>query len=256
MDITMNIRGRLRELYHGTSARAVRFQRSVMAVDLAIVGFFLFVPLIIDRPIFYWLDYSIAAFILLDLVGRALASADIRKWFRCVDVWIDIMILATLLAPLWLINLSFLRAFRLWTVARSEVFWRPLRKRGYAPREDAIRALVSVVTFIFLSTGFVYTFFAGRAEGLNTYVDALYFTVATVTTTGFGDILLPGTAGKLTSVVAMIIGISLFVGLAQAVVRPRKVNFVCPECALMRHDVDAVHCKACGHQLKIPDTDE
>jgi hypothetical protein len=77
VDIMTNIRGRLRELYHGSSARAVRFQRSVMAVDVAIIGFFLFVPLIVDRPTFYSLDYSIAAFILLDLVGRALASADI-----------------------------------------------------------------------------------------------------------------------------------------------------------------------------------
>jgi voltage-gated potassium channel len=84
-------------------------------------------------------------------------------------------------------------------------------------------------------------------------VDALYFTVATVTTTGFGDITLPGTAGKLTSVVTMIVGISLFVRLAQAVVRPYKVRFACTGCGLQRHDADAVHCKACGGLLNIPD---
>jgi voltage-gated potassium channel len=31
------------------------------------------------------------------------------------------------------------------------------------------------------------------------YIDALYFTVATLTTTGFGDITLTGTAGRLLS---------------------------------------------------------
>ena len=77
--------------------------------------------------------------------------------------------------------------------------------------------------------------------------------MATVTTTGFGDITLPGTFGKLTSIVTMIVGISLFVRLAQAVVRPYKVTFPCPECGLNRHDTDAVHCKACGHVLNIPD---
>jgi len=74
-----------------------------------------------------------------------------------------------------------------------------------------------------------------------------------VTTTGFGDITLPGPLGKLTSVVAMITGISLFVRLAQAVVRPLKVTYSCPDCGLNRHDKDAVHCKACGRLLNIPD---
>ena len=27
----------------------------------------------------------------------------------------------------------------------------------------------------------------------------------------------------------------------------------CPACGLMRHDIDAVHCKACGQILNIPD---
>ena len=78
-------------------------------------------------------------------------------------------------------------------------------------------------------------------------------TIATITTTGFGDITLPGPWGKLTAIVAMIVGITLFVRLAQALFRPNKVWFPCPECALQRHEPDAVYCKACGHKLKIPD---
>jgi len=74
-----------------------------------------------------------------------------------------------------------------------------------------------------------------------------------MTTTGFGDITLPGTFGKLVSIVIMIIGISLFVRLAQLIFRPNKVSFPCPQCGLSRHEPDAVHCKSCGHMLKIPD---
>ena len=77
-----------------------------------------------------------------------------------------------------------------------------------------------------------------------------------MTTTGFGDIALPGMAGKLTSIVTMIVGISLFVRLAQAIFRPDKVFFRCPHCGLQRHEPDAVHCKACGHLLNIPDEGE
>jgi voltage-gated potassium channel len=37
--------------------------------------------------------------------------------------------------------------------------------------------------------------------------------------------------------------------------QPAKVRFECPSCGLLRHDVDAVHCKACGELLKIPNDD-
>ena len=40
--------------------------------------------------------------------------------------------------------------------------------------------------------------------------------------------------------------------LVRAVLVPDKVRFRCPKCALLRHDPDAVHCKACGEVLNIP----
>ncbi|MBB3972866.1 potassium channel family protein [Hansschlegelia beijingensis] len=250
------LRRRLNRLYHGETPAALRFQCAVVAVDLAIIGFFLATPLLGDGPVFLWLDYSIALLVGLDLAARALAADDLRRWLKRPDVWVDGFIFVTLLAPLWIVNLGFLRVLRLWTLSRSPVVWRPMRRAGYAHWEDATRAVVNLTTFLFVTTGFVYTFFANRADGIEGYVDALYFTVATVTTTGFGDVTLPGPWGRLTSVVAMIVGISLFVRLAQAIFRPRKVTFSCPQCALMRHEPDAVHCKACGHQLKIPDGDD
>ena len=38
--------------------------------------------------------------------------------------------------------------------------------------------------------------------------------------------------------------------------RPAKVIFPCPDCGLQRHDVDAVHCKACGKLLAIPNDND
>lgn len=250
------LRRRLHALYHGDSRAALRFQAVVIAVDLVIIGFFLATPALSGEPIYLWLDLLIAFVVGLDLAARALAAADLKRWMRRPDVWIDVFIFVTLLAPAWFANLGYLRALRLWTLSRSPTIWRGLRRHGLDHWEDATRAVVNLATFLMVVTGFVYTGFAGRAEGITSYVDALYFTVATVTTTGFGDITLPGTWGRLTSVVAMIVGISLFVRLAQAIFRPRKVTFACPQCALTRHEPDAVHCKACGHPLKIPDHDD
>jgi voltage-gated potassium channel len=250
------LRSRLRLLYHGQSPFAQRFQVAVLVVDLAIIAFFIATPLLRENEVFLWIDYSIAALLLADLVARALASTDVLRWLRQLPVIIDIFILVTLLAPTWLVNLGFLRILRLWTLTRSSTFWRPLHKRGWGLYQEPIQAVINLLVFLFVVTGFVYTAFAHRGEdsGIAGYVDALYFTVATVTTTGFGDIVLPGTAGKLASILIMITGISLFVRLAQSIFRPAKVHFPCPQCGLKKHDPDAVHCKACGHILNIPDS--
>jgi voltage-gated potassium channel len=248
------LRRTLRLLYHGHSTGAQRFQAAVLLVDLAIIAFFIASPLLRDAESFLWIDYSIALLLLADLIARALAATNVMRWLRQLPVIIDIFILATLLAPEWFFNLGFLRILRLWTLTRSRVFWGPLKKRGLMIYQEPVQAVINLLVFLFVVTGFVYTAFA-RQDGtpVDSYVDALYFTVTTVTTTGFGDITLPGTFGKLSSIVIMIIGISLFVRLAQAIFRPIKVSHPCPQCGLTRHDPDAVHCKACGHILNIPD---
>ena len=51
----------------------------------------------------------------------------------------------------------------------------------------------------------------------------------------------------------MLGGVSLFIGLIQSILRPHKVVHPCHVCGLRRHDPDAVHCKACGVLLNIPD---
>ena len=84
------------------------------------------------------------------------------------------------------------------------------------------------------------------------FLDAMYFTVTTLTTTGFGDIVLKGELGRLISILIMVFGVSLFLRLIQTMFRPSKVRFTCQDCGLMRHDLDAVHCKACGVLLNIP----
>ncbi|UUP18144.1 ion channel [Nitratireductor thuwali] len=250
------VRERLRSLYHGHSQGALRFQLAVMVIDLLIIAFFIASPVLRERPSFLWIDYSIAALLAADISARALASRDIPRWLRQPTSVVDLFILATLLAPFWLANLGFLRVLRLWSLSRSGFLWRPLIRRGYGPWREVVHSALNLVTFLFVVTGFIYTFFFREDSGLAGYVDALYYTVTTMTTTGYGDILLSGMWGKLTSVAIMIAGITLFIRLAQAIFRPYKVRYPCPQCGLQRHDPDAVHCKACGYPLKIPDTDD
>lgn len=251
----LRLRARIRALYHGDSPTAVRFRLAVIVIDFAIIGFFLAAPILREAGwVFYTLDYLIAAMLALDLSARAWAYSDIKDWLKRPVVWVDLFVLATLLFPAWLYNFGFLRLLRLWTLLNSDFFWRTVGRKWDDTRvEEITRALAALVTFIFVVTGFVYATFRNNHPGISGYLDALYFTVATLTTTGFGDITLPGNWGRVLSIVVMLTGITLFLRLAQTIMRPHKVRYPCESCGLQKHDPDAVHCKACGHLLCIPD---
>jgi voltage-gated potassium channel len=251
----LRFRARLRALYHGTSAPAVRFRYAVLVVDFLIIGFFIAAPLFHERGrVFYTADYLIAAILGLDLAARALAHTDIKDWLRKPVVWLDLLVLATLLFPAMALNFGFLRVIRLWTLINSDFFWRTVGRRYDDTRvEEISKAVSALITFVFIATGFVYASFVGRHEGISGYVDALYFTVTSLTTTGYGDVTLPGSWGKLISIVIMLVGVTLFVRLGQTLIQPRKIRFSCPSCGLKKHDPDAVHCKACGVLICIPD---
>lgn len=247
------LRARLRELYFGASPGAVRFRLGVIAIDLLLIAFFVASPFLRDYSGYLVLDYVVALVMAIEVSARALAHENLRDWIRRPVTWIDLFVLATLLFPLWLFNLAFLRVLRLWSLFHSELFWTTIGRRFDGTRwEDTSKALATMVTFVFVATGFVYASFARSHPGIEGYVDALYFTVTALTTTGFGDITLPGVWGKLLTIMIMISGITLFVRLAQTLFRPYKVHFPCPTCGLSRHDPDAVCCKACGTLLNIP----
>jgi voltage-gated potassium channel len=160
--------------------------------------------------------------------------------FRYGLLILDLTTLAFIVATLRL-----LRSYQL--LARLRADFNTFRRH-----EDIIIACANFAVFLFVTTGFVYETQHAHNPGIHNYIDALYFTVAALTTTGFGDITLPGTLGRLISIIIMIFGVTLFFGLARAVLIPNKVRFRCPKCALLRHDPDAVHCKACGEVLNIP----
>ncbi|AJD46087.1 ion transporter [Rhizobium sp. SEMIA 4085] len=248
-----SLRHALRRLERAEGAQAFTLRLIFAVIDVAILAFFLLGPYLRSGPSYLIIDYAIAVWIAAEMAVLAVAAPSVRNWIRRPMTWIDFVVLATLLLPDLLFNFAFLRIMRFWAIGRSPLLKEALRKAGYSHLLDVVRAVINLLVFLFMATGFVYTSFFYNREGGEGFVDALYFTVATVTTTGFGDITLPGTLGKLTSVVTMIVGISLFVRLAQAVVRPHKVTYPCHRCGLQRHDADAVHCKACGEVLNIPD---
>lgn len=247
-------REQLRELYFGDSDRAVRFQGRWLLFDLAILVFFAVSPFM-DRTWVFWLaDYSIAAILLVDLSLRCWAFGDVRRWFLRPIVWADVTVLASLLVPVLAANFGFLRILRLVSLVNDESFWRVFAKGRWAESDfsSAAKATLNLIAFIFMMAALVHTSFAARVPQITSFMDSLYFTVTTLTTTGYGDIVLPGFWGKAISIAIMIGGVSLFFRLVQVLMRAPKVRLPCPACGLLRHEVDAVHCKACGASIMIP----
>ncbi|MFO1059921.1 MAG: ion channel [Dongiaceae bacterium] len=110
----------------------------------------------------------------------------------------------------------------------------------WRPGASASRCWPSLAIFVFVVTAVVFVVEHGRNPTINNYFDTLYFTVTTLTTTGFGDITMTDTPGRILAVVIMVCGVSLFLRLIQTIFRPPKVSFPCPDCGLRRHEPDAV----------------
>jgi voltage-gated potassium channel len=146
-----------------------------------------------------------------------------------------------------------LRAFRALTLLRSHHLLRDLRAefKWFRLYEDVIQRSINLGVFIFVVSAAVYVTQHTLNPEIVSYIDALYFTISTLTTTGFGDITLKGQGGRLLAVLIMVIGVGLFLRLLQALFRPNKVKFKCEDCGLKIHDPDAVHCKHCGKVLYI-----
>ena len=251
------LQDRLRQLYEGHDERAHRFRYGLLILDLITLAFIVATSFAPRNPAVEALDVLFGIVILADFGARMLISRHRLRDLLHPATWADIASIVSFLAPLVGEGAGFLRILRTLRLLRSYQLLMRLRRdfAYFRANEDVILAIANFAVFVFVMTGFVYQTQHATNPHITNYVDALYFTVTALSTTGFGDITLPGTTGRLISVAIMIFGVTLFFGLASALLRPRKVRFPCPTCGLQRHDPDAVHCKACGELLNIPNED-
>lgn len=249
-----SMRDRVRLLYEGRSKRATRFRYALLIFDAVSIVFFLATATMPLGAGLIAADAGIAVIILADFACRLWIAENRLRHLRQVYVIIDVLVLASLVAAPFLgqgwAALRLLRALRL---VHSYHLLKDLRRdvRVFRLHEDAIVAAVNLLVFIFAMTALVLVLRGGQEPGLNTYVDALYFTVTTLTTTGYGDILMTTGTGRLLAVGIMVVGVGLFLRLARAIFLPAKVRQKCEGCGLLRHDPDAIHCKHCGREIKI-----
>ncbi len=245
----------LRRLYESNSKLGYRFRYALLAFDIVTILFIVGTTFIPRNDLIEACDVIFGLAILADFGARMMISQTRLRDLLHPATWADVAAIASFLAPVVGEGVGFLRILRTARLLRTYHLLTQLRADSHFFRrnEDVIFAVTNLAIFIFLMTGIVYETQHYSNKQITNYADALYFTVTALTTTGFGDITLEGTVGRLVSVAIMIFGVTLFFNLAKALISPSKVRYRCPDCGLLRHDVDAVHCKACGRLLNIPD---
>lgn len=247
---------RLHALYHGDSKRAHRFRYALLLLDFATIVFLVVATFFPETLVIQLFEIVFGLYLLLDYLARLWIAR--RKFSFLIHPMnlADAVAMLSFLAPVLAGNFAFLRALRVLRLLRSYRLLARLRTDfSYFHRnEDVIVSATHLMIFIFLMTELVYVTQHRDNPAVGNFLDAMYFTIAALTTTGFGDITLSGTAGRALSVIIMIFGVSLFLRLIQTVFRPTKVRHICRSCGLFLHDIDAVHCKHCGAPLTIPTT--
>lgn len=104
---------------------------------------------------------------------------------------------------------------------------------------------------IFVSSSLIYTFEAPFNDKINNFSDAVYLSLVTVTTVGFGDIVPVTENGRFVVMIVILFGIFLipvYIGslLKSYIHTSKKRDVTCKKCGLKKHDHNATHCKMCG----------
>ncbi|MCA0996037.1 potassium channel family protein [Salipiger pacificus] len=249
----MSLRDKLSELYEGDSDLAHRFRYALLAFDIFTVVFVIGTSFTDHGRLVETFDVLFGVVILADFLARLWIAPRKTPFLFSPATLADLVSLISFLAPLAGEGLGFLRVLRTLRLLHTYQLSKRLREdfRFFRQNEDVLIAVVNLMVFLFVMTGLVYALQYRTNDDINNYADALYFTVTTLTTTGYGDITLDGSWGRVISVVVMICGVTLFLRLAQVLFRPIKVKKTCATCGLRLHDADAIHCKHCGEIIHI-----
>lgn len=241
-------------LYEGHGRWPFLFRWAMLLFDFITIGYFLWAPFEQRGKTHHFIDYGIGTVIGLDLIARFHIAKHKRNFvFRFMNV-ADFIVVVTMFAPLLVSNFAFLRVLRAVRAIRAFTFVKRISviTPFFQRHERVIDKVTNLIVFVFIMAALVYATQIGINDEIHSYIDALYFTVTSLTTTGYGDILMQGRWGRLLAIIIMALGLTLFLQLLRAIIEPKdKIEQECSKCGLLMHDRDAVHCKHCGTVVHI-----
>lgn len=208
----------------------------------------------------FWLDgldKGILVVFAIEYLLRFWCSDRKLRYFFSLYSLIDLIAILPFLVGVF--DIRFIRVFRWFRILRLVRLIEGRTIVGYVSREDSAiftRILLTLFIIIFVFSGLIYQVeHPINSEAFGTFLDAVYFSVATMTTVGFGDVTPRSEVGRLLTVLMILTGIALIPwqlgDLVKRLVKTaNQVEIPCPTCRLVLHDADARFCKNCGTKLE------
>ena len=208
------------------------------------------------RSLLDQIDFIILILFALEYSLRLICTQNKLKFITSLYSIIDLI--AILPFFLGVFNTSFFRLLRWFRILRLIRFIETKTFFGRITSEDGAilaRILFTLFIIIFIYSGLIYQVeHPANPQVFATFLDAVYFSIVTMTTVGFGDVTPSSEMGRLLTLLMILTGIALIpwqLGdlIKQLVKTTNQVKDVCLNCGLSIHDSDASYCKICGHQL-------
>ena len=162
-----------------------------------------------------------------------------------------------------LVDVRLLRMLRIFRILKlplyfdeSQNLWRALVRSRHR-----IMVFLGVVLILIVVLGTVMYLVEGPSNGFTSIPVSMYWSVVTMTTTGYGDIHPKTPLGQFVTSLAILLGYGVIafpagmVGgeMATAMRQKQQPARACPQCHTEGHDGDALFCKHCGAQLPPSD---
>jgi voltage-gated potassium channel len=207
-------------------------------------------------------DLILAIFVLEYFLRFAVAEQKLKYLFSFYAIIDLVAILPFFLGAIDVTYIRLLRWFRILRLIRLVE-----SKSLFAHKTEDIailfRILFTLIAIVFIFSGLVYQIEHATNPKFHNFLDAFYFSIFTMTTVGYSDVMPQSDAGKLTTVLMVLTGIALIpVQLGDLFKRLIKtanqadtveiLESVCSGCGLALHDPDAKFCKVCGNKLHLP----
>lgn len=265
----MNFKNRISYYLTGQQSRSARaFEAITLILNIIFCKLFIletysFSPGI--ENVFWTIEVVAAIFFVFELVLRIYTAPNKLKYIISIYNILDFVALLPtiilLLFGIFSIDIAvpFLKMIKVLKVLRILRFLRffedPKFFFGTMRIEilKGMRLLITVLIIFFVSSGFFFHFEQDVNEKVNTFGDAFYFSVVTLTTVGFGDITPMSSQGRFVTTIMIISGIILIPWQAGQIIKEwgksTKRHSICNKCGLKYHDFDATYCKACGNLI-------
>lgn len=244
---------KLREFLYGNSKLSEQFNVILLILNIAIFSLFILEIWYPDSTLLLITESTFGVVFLIEyLIRLKLAPRKSAYVFSFYSI-IDLIVIVSLFIPNFIGNFALLRIVRIFKIFHIYKILHNKNTHIYIIEKykETTFAILHFFVFTILMSVSVFVTQVTQNPGISNYLDALYFTIATLTTTGFGDIVPIGFSGKILSIIIMIFGITLFLNLAKKIIYSKKSYTLCKYCGLKTHDKDASHCKHCGHVIKI-----